>query len=508
MKKFRSSICILLSVMLSLSVLPCFAGAAAYEKFIDTYSTPRDFKTYYQCSFDVKLDSSFSKHYIYDYAEDGILHVECGGYADGGDGMIFKFGKTDTIAIVATNKIANSGFGAKGEWRIRNWEYYEYVWDNIEVVTDEENGTYLLYKNRRIVELNPQPTLEEKQNSLELSIDMIENEDGLTIQLYLYNPSATTLAGTVTPLSKVANYIPSSFKEFQGKWEDGTVYKRSWACFKSNGEYANAIAGTEEAEALEKDRQELLDSLVDYTPTKVIELKPEEIVDDKNHPSRMDNEETDVDAVAPEEITDTTDNTDKIQDAAEDKQEPVKADATPEEALEQLGLLKGTGDGNDLSGVLTRAQGATMLVRILGMEQTALAQTPQGIFSDVPADDWSVAYIEYCYAYGITRGTSATTYAPEESMTGSQYLTLVLRALGYTGLEPENAESIAVLSGLLSDTQAEQICRTTVLSRRTMVQISYEALTVTLPSGKTLIESLAEQEAVDAAVAQDLGLMQ
>ena len=506
MKKFRNIICALLSVMLTLSMLPCFAGPGGLEKFLDTYGKPRDEINYYQCSFDVKLDSSFSEHFVYDYAEDGILHVECdGGGSGGGATMLFSFGNAEKISVEASPKYSNSGFAVKGEWQIWNCQDYEYVWDDIEGVTDEEKGTYLLYKNRKVVALNSQAILKERQSSLYLSIDMIENEDKLIIQMYLFDPNDTTLAGTVTPLSTVANYIPSSFKEFNGTFADGSGFiTRRTYLFKSNGEYANAVAGTEEAEALEKERQELLDSLVDYTPTEVITYDKSEVEEPEDPPGRTDDKEEGTDA---SKDTDTPDSTGNVQDVTEDTTEPTKTDATPEETLEKLGLLKGTGDGNDLSGVLTRAQGAAMLVRILGKEQTALAQTPQGIFQDVSADDWAAAYIEYCYAYGITKGTSATTYAPEESMSGSQYLTLVLRALGYTALEPENAETIAVLSGVVSETQAEQICRMKVLSRETMVQISYGALTVTLPTGKTLIESLAEDNAVDAEAAEALGLL-
>lgn len=277
---------------------------------------------YYQCSFDIKLDSSFSKHFIYDHVEDGILHVECGGSADGGLGVIFKFGTTDTIAVPGHLKTGNSGFSAKGEWRIAGYQYYEYVWDDEEYEEDENNGSYVIYKNRKVVELNPRIG---SQRHPELSIDMIEDEDGLTIQMYLFDSNDTTLAGVVKPLSTVAQYIPSSFKEFRGVWEDGTLVKRSWDFFKSNGEYANAVAGTEEAEELEQERQELLDSLVDYTPTEVITYDKSELEEPEEPPRNV----TDTDKVSDTENEpeqDTTDaantSTDDWQGATEDTQEP------------------------------------------------------------------------------------------------------------------------------------------------------------------------------------------
>ena len=57
--------------------------------------------------------------------------------------------------------------------------------------------------------------------------------------------------------------------------------------------------------------------------------------------------------------------------------------------LNQLGLFLGTENGYELESAFTRAQGAAMLVRLLGKEQEALAGTAKGIFADVPAGDWS-----------------------------------------------------------------------------------------------------------------------
>ncbi len=178
------------------------------------------------------------------------------------------------------------------------------------------------------------------------------------------------------------------------------------------------------------------------------------------------------------------------------------------ENLQRLGLFRGTENGHELESTFTRAQGATMLVRLLGMEQTALAMTPQGIFRDVPADDWAAPYIEYCYQNGITKGTSETTYSPEDAMSGSEYLTLVLRALGYQYAEPENAHIPAAEYGLVSSKTAEAICQATELLRDTMVYISYQALSVKQADGQMLIEELATKRAVDTAVARQIGLLE
>lgn len=104
------------------------------------------------------------------------------------------------------------------------------------------------------------------------------------------------------------------------------------------------------------------------------------------------------------------------------------------DVLHELGLFNGTGtnaDGTpnyDLDRVPTRHEAVTMLVRLLGKEE-AMNGTWDIPFTDVA--DWAKPYVGYAYANGLTTGTSATTFGGNSSVTASQYLTFVLRALGY-----------------------------------------------------------------------------
>lgn len=99
------------------------------------------------------------------------------------------------------------------------------------------------------------------------------------------------------------------------------------------------------------------------------------------------------------------------------------------EALWEEGLFLGTGTSFELDKPLTRAAGTTMVVRILGAEAEALAGSWSTLFTDVP--DWAAPYVGYAYANGIVQGTSSTTFSPNSEMSATQYLTLLLRALGY-----------------------------------------------------------------------------
>lgn len=104
--------------------------------------------------------------------------------------------------------------------------------------------------------------------------------------------------------------------------------------------------------------------------------------------------------------------------------------------LHELGLFQGTGtnsDGTpnyDLDRPMDRAEGITMMVRILGAEDEAKAGEWDIPFTDVP--DWAIPYVGYAYANEYTYGTSDTTFGAEDPISAAQYTTMVLRALGYS----------------------------------------------------------------------------
>jgi uncharacterized protein YkwD len=104
--------------------------------------------------------------------------------------------------------------------------------------------------------------------------------------------------------------------------------------------------------------------------------------------------------------------------------------------LYSLGLLKGTGNNADgtpnfaLDSATNRAQAVTMLVRLLGCEQTALNQNLSCPFTDVPA--WAKPYVGYAYQHGLTKGVSANQFGSNDPVSCNQYTTFLLRSLGYS----------------------------------------------------------------------------
>ena len=171
------------------------------------------------------------------------------------------------------------------------------------------------------------------------------------------------------------------------------------------------------------------------------------------------------------------------------------------ERLYALGLFQGVGDNADgtpnfaLDRVPTRHEAVTMLVRLLGQEEAAKNETWTTPFTDVA--EWAKPYVGYAYTTGLTTGTSATTYGGYDTITASQYLTFVLRALGYTSGSDFAWDSAWVLSDELGFTNGEYNASTRSFTRGDIAAISLSALTATYKdSDMMLYERLIDNGAI------------
>ncbi|MBE6953775.1 MAG: hypothetical protein E7452_09515 [Ruminococcaceae bacterium] len=187
--------------------------------------------------------------------------------------------------------------------------------------------------------------------------------------------------------------------------------------------------------------------------------------------------------------------------------EPYTAQFTDlADALNKMGLFLGSGKGYELDRVSRRDEGLIMLLRLLGDEAAALelAEVTHP-FTDVYP--WAADYVSFAYANGLTNGTSATEYSSMMLIEPEQYMTFLLRALGYSdsGVNPDffykTAIDSAVEFGVISQAEAEMLTATP-LYRDKMVYISYYGLFAKLKgTNTTLIESLIEKGAVDEETA-------
>ena len=119
--------------------------------------------------------------------------------------------------------------------------------------------------------------------------------------------------------------------------------------------------------------------------------------------------------------------------------EAADAHQAAADRLYELGLFQGTGvqpDGTPeyaLSRELSRQEAITLLVRLLGKEQEAKEGSYAHPFTDV--DAWADPYVGYAYSHGLTNGIRENLFGGKQAVTATQYLTFVLRALGYVSGE-------------------------------------------------------------------------
>lgn len=180
-------------------------------------------------------------------------------------------------------------------------------------------------------------------------------------------------------------------------------------------------------------------------------------------------------------------------------------------ALYQLGLFKGkrlysNGDPDfALNDTATRLEGLVMLIRLLGEEEEALAYEGICPFTDVPK--WGERYAAYAYAKGYTKGTSATTFTPNDTIEGGEYSAFLLRALGYEDVIRgydlrKTGDFFAKLVGI-----DEQDVNGWI-GRDTCVKCSYLALSVKLRnSNLTLIEKLVRDGKVSEQAVRESGIL-
>ncbi len=171
--------------------------------------------------------------------------------------------------------------------------------------------------------------------------------------------------------------------------------------------------------------------------------------------------------------------------------------------LYDLGLFKGTDNGYELENTLTREQAATVLVRLLGEEANSEKISFDEVFEDVKSDRWSFPYVMYCYKNNITKGTSNNAFSPELPISADQFVTLVLRLLGYTDVEPETAFDYALEYYLLNSEIADKLQSDEEFKRGDMVYIVYRSLMTKNSGGKILADVLAEKGVITEKQAEE-----
>jgi len=175
------------------------------------------------------------------------------------------------------------------------------------------------------------------------------------------------------------------------------------------------------------------------------------------------------------------------------------------DALRLLNLFRGSdrgfGKGYELERVPTRIEGLVMFLRLIGEEQQALAFTGGERFADVA--DWSIGYVSYAYHMGYTKGVGVNgagqrLFNPNETISASEYMTFLLRALGYSDSAGEFSwdTSVPFAGGCGLLTAGEQsMLQNQTFYRAQVTYLSYFFLNSTLKgSTQTLANKLISSQ--------------
>ncbi len=160
-------------------------------------------------------------------------------------------------------------------------------------------------------------------------------------------------------------------------------------------------------------------------------------------------------------------------------------------ALFGLGLFKGSGTlpggapDVALDRAPSRSEAVAMLVRLLGKEAEALAGSWTTPFTDLA--DWAKPYVGYAYVNGLTFGVSWNTFGAARPVGAAEYLTFVLRALGYSSDGDFEWDRAWELSDRLGVTDGRYNENTKAFTRGDLAIVSNRALDVPCKGGETTL---------------------
>lgn len=163
---------------------------------------------------------------------------------------------------------------------------------------------------------------------------------------------------------------------------------------------------------------------------------------------------------------------------------------TGAEGMAELGILKGTEKGYELEREVTRAEALTFIWRTVGISFVDIgANMP---FEDVKGH-WAEDTILKFYINGYINGTSETTFEPDRSVTGKEFVKILLTAMGYEGITIENAFDMGKTTELISNNFTETVVHENYpLLRSDVTRLCHSALLSKCPEGIMLYRKLID----------------
>ena len=158
--------------------------------------------------------------------------------------------------------------------------------------------------------------------------------------------------------------------------------------------------------------------------------------------------------------------------------------------LNKLDILRGTGNGFELDRTLTRAEAVVLLMR-MHPQVTGSLGMPAPVFDDMD-DHWAYKEVTAAKKIGLVNGTSATTFTPDRTVSGVEFVKMTLSLLGYKDVTIENAYQLGVDHSLILSSPTKNTALSPALSRSDAVEICWSALTSKTADDKILYQKLID----------------
>ena len=181
-------------------------------------------------------------------------------------------------------------------------------------------------------------------------------------------------------------------------------------------------------------------------------------------------------------------------------------------ALNKLSMLTGTSSGYNLEGYLTRGEGAAFIVQLLGKSKyisdnnDKLKNTG---FSDVDSTKWYAPYIGFCKENSIIGGYPNGKFGPKDRLSEKSFLTMVLKAMGYTDFTGDEVYNKAYEAGYVSDSSYLQKTDANLEYKRgDVVELLYSVLNSNKKDAKvSVIKTLVNEGIIKMDTAIDAGFI-
>jgi len=187
---------------------------------------------------------------------------------------------------------------------------------------------------------------------------------------------------------------------------------------------------------------------------------------------------------------------------------PVDPQQLAANELYKLNLFVGTDPTKpvfELDRNLTRLESIAIVLRLMGLEDTAQAYKGVNPFTDVPI--WGDRYAAYAYSIGLTVGINDvhTLFAPDRPVTQQEFCAFLLRVLGYYekngDFDYANAVKKASDTGLFSAFGNTYKSGATFLRGDSVVYMVDALLTKSNGADTTLLDQLVKQGVITADAA-------